>query len=57
MTMKYMIMMFGEAAGLMETEPRVDVENEARAVEISSQIATYAGVVELRQVAEAPPEV
>lgn len=119
--MKYMIMMFGEAAGMMETKAPewikemigfmvqidkdlresgelvfqagltdgstaklvrlengipvatdgpfaeskesligywiVDVESEARTVEIASQIVQYAGVVELRQVAEGPPDV
>lgn len=119
--MKYMIMMFGEAAGMMETEAPtwikemigvmvqidkdlkesgelvfqagltdgstaklvrleggnpvatdgpfaeskesligywvVDVGSETRAIEIASQIAKYSGVVELRQVAEGPPEV
>lgn len=121
MTMKYMIMMFGEAAGMMETEPPawikemigfmvqidkdlrdsgelvfqagltdgstaklvrlengvpvatdgpfaeskesligywvVDVESETRAIEIASQIVTYAGVVELHRLGDGPPEV
>ncbi len=34
----------------------VDVENEARALEIASQIVEYAGVVEVRPVPDAPPE-
>jgi hypothetical protein len=34
----------------------VDVENEARAIEIASQIVKYAGVVEVRPSADAPPE-
>jgi hypothetical protein len=35
----------------------VDVESEARAIEISSRIVEYSGVVEVRQVMDAPPEV
>lgn len=35
----------------------VDVEDEARAVEICGRIVAYAEQVELRQVADAPPEV
>lgn len=35
----------------------VDVENEARALEITAGIVQYADRVEVRQVAEAPPEV
>ncbi|GGF37511.1 YciI family protein [Subtercola lobariae] len=35
----------------------VDVESEARAVEICGQIAAYSGVVELRAIAAGPPEV
>ena len=34
----------------------VDVESEARAIEIASQIVEWAGVVEVRQVMDAPPE-
>jgi hypothetical protein len=34
----------------------LDVENEARAVEICGLIVAWSGVVELRQVGEAPPE-
>ena len=34
----------------------VDVEDEARALEIASQIAVYAGVVEVRQAMDAPPD-
>jgi hypothetical protein len=34
----------------------VDVENEARAIAIASQIVEYAGVVEVRPVPDAPPE-
>jgi hypothetical protein len=34
----------------------VDVENEARVLEIASQIVEYAGVVEVRLVPDAPPE-
>ena len=34
----------------------VDVEKEARALEIASQIVEYAGVVEVRPVPDAPPE-
>ena len=34
----------------------VDVENEARVIEIASQIVAYAGVVEVRPVPHAPPE-
>lgn len=35
----------------------VDVESESRAIEIASQVVEYAGVVEVRQVADAPPEI
>jgi hypothetical protein len=35
----------------------VDVENEARAIEIASQIVKYAGVVEVRHSPDAPPEI
>lgn len=35
----------------------VDVVNEDRAIELASQIVEWSGVVELRQVADAPPEV
>jgi hypothetical protein len=35
----------------------VDVESEARAIEICAQIAVYSGVVELRPVPAGPPEV
>lgn len=35
----------------------VDVDSEERAIEISSSIVTYSGVVELRRVGDAPPEV
>lgn len=34
----------------------VDVENEARAIEIASRTVEYANVVEVRQVMDAPPE-
>lgn len=34
----------------------VDVANEARVIEIASQIVEYARVVEVRQVMDAPPE-
>jgi len=34
----------------------VDVENEARVLEIASQIVAYAGIVEVRPVPDAPPE-
>jgi hypothetical protein len=34
----------------------IDVENEARAIEIAGRIIVYSGVVELRQVPDAPPE-
>jgi hypothetical protein len=34
----------------------VNVENEARAIAIASQIVEYAGVVEVRPVPDAPPE-
>jgi len=34
----------------------VDVENEARVTEIASQIVEYAGVVEVRPVPDAPPQ-
>jgi len=34
----------------------VDVESEARVNEIASQIVAYAGVVEMRPVPDAPPE-
>ena len=33
----------------------VDVESEARAIEISSQVVEYAGAVEVRQVVDEPP--
>jgi hypothetical protein len=119
--MKYMIMMFGSAGGMMETQPPewiksmigfmvtldrdlqesgelvfgagladgsfaklvrftngtivttdgpfaeskesiigywvVDVDSEARAIEIASRIAQWSGVVEVRPLADAPPEV
>lgn len=120
--MKYMVMMFGEAAAMMETQPRewivemiqfmknvnedltragelvdaqglvdgtqattvrfengapvatdgpfaeskesmigywiIDVENESRAVEFASKIVAFThGPIEVRQVAEGPPEV
>jgi hypothetical protein len=35
----------------------VDVENEARVLAISEQIVKYSGVVEVRRVADGPPEV
>jgi hypothetical protein len=35
----------------------LDVENEARIVEIAGQIANWSGVVEVRPLADAPPEV
>ncbi len=35
----------------------LDVENEARIIEIASQIAKWSGVVEVRPLADAPPEV
>ena len=35
----------------------LDVENEARILEIAGQIAEWSGVVEVRPLAEAPPEV
>ena len=35
----------------------VDVENEARAIEIASKIVKYSGVVEVRPSPDAPPEV
>jgi hypothetical protein len=35
----------------------VDVESEARAIEIAGQIVEYAGVVEVRPSPDAPPEV
>jgi hypothetical protein len=35
----------------------VDVENEARAIEICGRIVKYSGIVELRQVPDGPPEV
>lgn len=35
----------------------VDVENEARAIEIASRIIEYSEVVEVRQVMDAPPEI
>jgi hypothetical protein len=35
----------------------LDVENEARIVEIASQIVEWSGVVEVRPLADAPPEV
>jgi hypothetical protein len=35
----------------------VDVVSEDRAIELASQIVEWSGVVELRQVADAPPEV
>jgi hypothetical protein len=35
----------------------LDVENEARIVEIAGQIAKWSGVVEVRPLADAPPEV
>jgi len=122
MTMKYMIMMFGSAATMMETQPRewilemiefmhqldedlrnagelvssdgladgtqaktvtfqdgitvvtdgpfaeskesvigfwiVDVESQARAVEIASRVVTFTkGPIEVRQVMDGPPEV
>lgn len=34
----------------------VEVESEARALEIAGQIVAYAGVVEVRPVQDAPPE-
>jgi len=34
----------------------VDVENEARALEIGERVVPYAGVVEVRQAMDAPPE-
>lgn len=35
----------------------LDVENEARIIEIAGRIATYANQVEVRQVADGPPDV
>jgi hypothetical protein len=35
----------------------LDVENEARIIEIASQIVAWSGVVEVRPLADAPPEV
>ncbi len=35
----------------------LDVENEARAIEVASTIVTYARKVEVRRVMDAPPEV
>ena len=35
----------------------VDVESEARVIEIAAQIVEYSGVVEIRQSPDAPPEV
>jgi hypothetical protein len=35
----------------------VDVESEARALAIASQIVEYAGVVEVRPVPDAPPQI
>jgi hypothetical protein len=35
----------------------LDVEDEARAVELASKVIVYAQKVELREVADAPPEV
>ncbi len=35
----------------------VDVANEARIIEIASQIVKWSGVVEVRPLADAPPEV
>lgn len=34
----------------------VDVDSEARAIEIASRIVKYAGVVEVRQAMDAPPD-
>jgi hypothetical protein len=34
----------------------VDVESEARVIEIASEIIEYSGVVEIRQAPDAPPE-
>jgi hypothetical protein len=34
----------------------VDVDSEARAIEIASQVVEYAGVVEVRQAMDEPPE-
>lgn len=34
----------------------VDVESEARVIELAAQIAEYAGVVEVRQAMDAPPD-
>jgi hypothetical protein len=34
----------------------VDVEHEERAIEICGRIVKYAGIVELRQVADGPPD-
>jgi hypothetical protein len=34
----------------------VDVENEARAIELASRVVKYSEVVEVRQVMDAPPE-
>lgn len=34
----------------------VDVDGEARAIEIASRVVTYAETVEVRQVPDAPPE-
>ena len=34
----------------------VDVESEARVIEIAAQIVAYSGVVEVRPVPDAPPE-
>jgi hypothetical protein len=35
----------------------VDVESEARAIEVASQIVEYSQVVEVREVMDAPPEI
>ena len=35
----------------------VDVESEERAIEIAEQIVAYAGVVEVRPVPDAPPQI
>jgi hypothetical protein len=35
----------------------VDVESEARVIEIAAQIVQYSGVVEIREAPNAPPEV
>jgi hypothetical protein len=34
----------------------VDVESEARALEIAERVVKYAGVVEVRQAMDEPPE-